>query len=89
MEATDCQSIYQIPESFYNQGVDKLVMKMLNITPKKEFDTSWFNIVKKDLTKTARIAVIGKYTGMKDAYKSIAEYLYLAVLHKGIKVEDV
>ena len=89
MEATDCPSIYQIPEAFYKQGVDKLVMKMLNLTPKKEFDTSWFDIVKKELTKTTRIAVIGKYTGMKDAYKSIAESLYLAGLHQGVKVEDV
>lgn len=89
MEATDCPSIYQIPEAFYKQGVDKLVMKMLNLTPKKEFDTAWFNIVKKELTKTTRIAVIGKYTGMKDAYKSIAESLYLAGLHQGVKVEDV
>ena len=89
MEATDCSSIYMIPESFYNQGVDKLVMKMLKLTPKKEFDLSWFNIVKKELTKTTRIAVIGKYTGMKDAYKSIAESLYIAGLHIGIKVDDV
>lgn len=62
---------------------------MLNLTPKKEFDASWFNIVKKELTKTTKIAVIGKYTGMKDAYKSIAESLYLAGLHQGVKVDDV
>ena len=71
------------------EGIDKLVMKILNLTPKKEFDTSWFDIIKKELTKTTRIAVIGKYTGMKDAYKSIAESLYLAGLHQGVKVEDV
>ena len=89
MEATDCPSIYLIPESFYNQGVDKQVMKMLNLTPKKKFDTSWFDIMKKELTKEINVAVIGKYTGMKDAYKSIAESLYLAGLHNGIKVNDV
>lgn len=89
MEATDCPSVYQIPEAFYKQNLDKLVMKMLNVAPKKEFDASWFNIIKKDFNKTARIAVIGKYTGMKDAYKSIAESLYIAGLHQGIKVEDV
>ncbi len=89
MEALDYSSIYLIPESFYNQGVDKLVMKLLGLTPKKEFDTSWFNIVKKESTKTIKVAVIGKYAGMKDAYKSIAESLYIAGLHSGIKVEDI
>lgn len=89
MEATDCSSIYQIPENFYKQGIDKLIIKMLKISPKKELDTSWFNIIKKELTKTIRIAVIGKYTGLKDAYKSISESLYIAGIHLGIKVEDV
>lgn len=89
-EACDCSSIYHIPEKFYNQGVDKLVMKMLKLAPKKEFDFSWFEKVNKTLDdKTIRVGVIGKYTGLKDAYKSISESLFLAGLNKGIKVEDI
>lgn len=90
MEATDCPSIYHIPEQFYNQSIDKLVMKMLKLVPKKEFDDTWFKIVNKPYSdKTVKIAVIGKYTGMKDAYKSISESLYISGLHTGIKVKDV
>lgn len=88
IDATDVPSIYRIPEKFHEQGVDEIILKKFysEVSP---IDKSWFSKVSKPYSnKTSRIAVIGKYTGMKDAYKSISESLFLAGLQLGIKVEE-
>ncbi len=90
IEATDCPSIYHIPEQLYQQNISSIVMEKLNISPKKDFDTSFFEKVSCSLSNgTVNIGIIGKYTGLKDAYKSISESLFLAGLDKKIKVNDI
>ncbi len=90
IEARDTKSIYHVPEIFRAQNVDALIMEKLELQPKQEFDTSWFDIVSHDNHKnTVKIGVVGKYIGLKDAYKSISESLYIAGLSEKSKVEDV
>lgn len=89
IEAGDCPSIYHIPERFHEQNVDGIVMKFFGIQPKKALDTGWFfSVNATDKNGSARIGIIGKYTGLKDAYKSISESLNIAGIEKGIKINE-
>lgn len=80
VEATDSPSIYYIPEALKQQKVDTLVMEKLNLKPKKKFDSSWLRKIKvlEKCDKKIKIAVVGKYADLKDAYKSIDESLNIA-----------
>ncbi|MDR1122969.1 MAG: CTP synthase [Endomicrobium sp.] len=88
VEAIDASSIYYIPEAFYSQKVDTLVMKKLKIKPKKKFDKSWFVKIKSfsEFSRTVKVAVVGKYADLKDAYKSIDESLNIAAAALKAKV---
>lgn len=90
IEACDCPSIYHLPEQFHNQNVDDIVMKRLQIESKKPFDSSWFSkVIHTNGKGSASIGIIGKYVGMKDAYKSISESLHIAGIEKGISIEEI
>ncbi|MDR3195328.1 MAG: CTP synthase [Endomicrobium sp.] len=89
IEAMDASSIYYIPGSLYKQKVDALVMEKLNIKQKKKFDKAWFSKIKSfgEFSKTVKIAVVGKYADLKDAYKSIDESLNIAAADLKVKAE--
>jgi CTP synthase len=76
IESRDCASIYDVPEHLYKQKIDKLIFEKLKIKPKASFNKSWFKTEK--YNKEVKIAVVGKYSGLKDAYKSIDESLKIA-----------
>jgi CTP synthase len=80
IEALDVSSIYYLPEMFYNQKVDLLIMEKLNMKPKSKFNKLWFAGIKSlsGFNKVVKIAVVGKYAYLKDAYKSIDESLNIA-----------
>ncbi|MCL2389598.1 MAG: CTP synthase [Elusimicrobia bacterium] len=79
VESTDCPSIYQVPEALHNQNVDKIIMKLLNLKPRRKMDTTWFKEAKKVFKTPLKIAVVGKYD-VRDAYKSIDESLKISAL---------
>jgi CTP synthase len=82
ISAIDIEStIYEIPLFFREQGLDKIVLKKLGLESKGFDRTAWKNMVDKIKypNKTVRIAVIGKYIELQDAYKSI----YEALVHGG------
>ena len=83
IETVDVRTIYEAPISFYNQKLDKQVLKFFKLKPKKRPNLSpWkkiTNIVLKT-KKSINIAIIGKYVNFKDAYKSLDE----ALVHGGI-----
>ena len=73
-------TLYDLPLVFEKQGVYKIVAKYFGL--KKEGDMEgWKKLVDniKNSTKTARIAIVGKYTDVKDAYISVKE----ALVHAG------
>ena len=83
IETVDVRTIYEAPISFYNQKLDKQVLKFFKIKPKKRANLSpWKKITKIVLStkKSVNIAIIGKYVNLKDAYKSLDE----ALVHGGI-----
>ena len=82
IESPDVASIYEIPVRFRDQGFDRVVCERLRLETKEPDLTSWKAMVEKILRPKHRvkIAVVGKYTDLHDAYKSVGEALH----HGGI-----
>lgn len=90
IEAADAPSIYSVPEIFHKQKVDEIVMKLFKTQPKKAFDSSWFDKVSGNYPRgEINVGIIGKYVGLRDAYKSISESLHLAGLESKIKINEL
>ena len=87
----DAKSIYLIPKILHEKGLDEIVVKKLGLTLKPADLSEWEAVVKAQSiqTMTVRIAMVGKYTELSDAYKSINEALYHAGIHTQTKVEIV
>jgi CTP synthase len=83
VESRDVPTIYEIPLSFHEQGLDERVMHRLGLLGRKSPDLSkWRDMVRRvvDPRSKVKIAVIGKYTELIDSYKSVQE----ALIHGGI-----
>lgn len=89
-EALDVDTIYKIPISLYQQGVDSYLIKQLRLNIQEEIKLDDWNefLDKKDNPKGAvKIALVGKYTSIKDAYLSVNEALTHAGIFNQVKVE--
>ena len=78
IETVDVRTIYEAPISFYNEKLDKQVLKYFKLKPRKKVNLlPWKKITKTVLStkKIVNIAIIGKYVNLKDAYKSLDEAL--------------
>lgn len=76
--ALDQKSTYQVPTALYSEGLDLQVLKHFGINARKKLDLSqWEKLVELDLHPAGdiTIAVVGKYTSLTDAYKSLLEAL--------------
>ena len=84
ISALDVKSIYQVPISYHEEGLDTQVCKHFGLDDAPEPDLSrWREIVER-VTKPegeVTIAVVGKYVELLDAYKSLSE----ALIHGGIE----
>ncbi|KTD01510.1 CTP synthase [Legionella feeleii] len=87
----DAKSIYQIPMILHDQGLDEIVVKKLGLTLKPADLHEWQRVVDAQAiqTMTVKVAMVGKYTELNDAYKSINEALLHAGIHTQTKVEIV
>ncbi|HEX2218328.1 MAG TPA: CTP synthase, partial [Gemmatimonadales bacterium] len=82
IESPDVASIYEIPLRFVEQGFDRVVCERLRLETPEPDISSWRAMVDRILhpANRVRIAVVGKYTDLHDAYKSVQE----ALIHGGI-----
>lgn len=74
----DAKTLYEVPLMLKKEGLDAIAIKELNLKPTKKADHSeWISIVEKEinLKKKVKIALVGKYVELKDAYLSVAESL--------------
>jgi CTP synthase len=81
--ALDVNTIYAVPISYHEAGMDREVLRHFNLPHESQPDlTGWRRIVDTVLAPEGevRIAVVGKYTNLLDSYKSLAE----ALAHGGI-----
>ena len=82
VESPDVRSIYEIPLRFHDQGLDAVVCERLRLKTGEPDLSRWQAMTGRILrpTNQVRIAVVGKYTDLHDAYKSVHE----ALIHGGI-----
>ncbi len=82
IEAPDVDSIYEVPLVFHKQGLDEQIIMLLRLRTQSKDLESWTEVVRKlkNPKHELVIALAGKYTDYKDAYKSVNE----ALIHGGI-----
>ncbi len=89
IDALDSQSIYEVPISYHEQGLDYQVCKHFRLDVSKKPNLSrWKKIIniQKSSEGNVIIGIVGKYTSMVDAYKSLIEAINHGGLSNDIKV---
>jgi CTP synthase len=89
IDAADVESIYEVPLRLRDQDMDGIVLRKMDLAAGPVDLTNWAQIVDGiyHAERTVRIALVGKYTGLKDAYKSIIESFVHAGVSNGVRVE--
>ncbi|ODT69814.1 MAG: CTP synthase [Pelagibacterium sp. SCN 63-23] len=83
IQGLDVASIYDVPVAYHKEGLDREILAALGIVDAPEPDLSaWEEVSRRyhNPEGEVNIAIVGKYTGLKDAYKSLSE----ALTHGGI-----
>jgi CTP synthase len=83
IEARDVDNIYAVPEAYHAAGLDREVLAAFGLEPEGEPDLARWRFINERIRNPegdVTIAIVGKYTGLKDAYKSLIE----ALSHGGI-----
>ena len=83
IQALDVASIYDVPLAYHREGLDREVLAAFGITGAPKPDLSRWETISRSIAQPegeVTIAIVGKYTGLKDAYKSLME----ALVHGGI-----
>src|SRR5947209_2773903 len=83
IEARDVDNIYAVPEAYHAAGLDREVLAAFGLPPQGEPDLARWQLINERIRNPegdVTIAIVGKYTGLKDAYKSLIE----ALSHGGI-----
>ncbi len=86
ISAVDADTIYSIPSSLHQQGLDNIVVRKLGIDAPPADLTEWLEVTD-GLTHwdtEVNVAMVGKYVNHTDAYKSLSE----ALTHAGIKTRS-
>ncbi|MBA09966.1 MAG: CTP synthetase [Flavobacteriaceae bacterium] len=81
IQSIDASTIYDVPNLMLEQGLDKVVLKKLNLISDKPDLSLWNKFLSrhKNPKSEVRIGLIGKYVELQDSYKSILE----AFIHAG------
>lgn len=89
IECKDASTIYEVPMNLEENGLADVVCKQLGVSNEKPALTEWRAMVEKikNPSKKVKIAVVGKYVELKDAYISIDESIKHAGYHQDIKAE--
>jgi CTP synthase len=89
VEARDVASIYHVPLHLHRDGLDDIVVKLLRLDAPAPDLKQWDAMVKRlsSVSDEVRIAVVGKYVQILDAYKSIIEAFTHAGVHNDVHVK--
>jgi len=83
IQALDVASIYDVPLAYHNEGLDREVLAAFGIIGAPQPNLERWQGISRGIANPegeVTIAIVGKYTGLKDAYKSLME----ALTHGGI-----
>jgi CTP synthase len=89
VSAYDVDDIYKVPLGFREEGVDDFVLDHFRIDAPAPDLTAWETVTKRaaEAKHTVRIALVGKYVKLEDAYLSVVEALRHAGIEHGTKIE--
>ena len=90
IQAINAPTIYEVPINFMNEGLDKRVLEYFNLNSKKSLDLKMWKNVSESILKSkeeVNINIVGKYTGLADAYKSLNEALSHGGIFNKVKVK--
>jgi CTP synthase len=90
IEARDADNIYAVPEAYHAEGLDTEVLAAFGIEPKIAPELERWRLINERVRNPegdVTIAVVGKYTGLKDAYKSLIEALSHGGIANKVKVK--
>ena len=91
-EARDADTIYRIPVTLHKQGFDDAILKKLGLSADTEPDMKdWENFLDRydNRSEEIKVALVGKYTDIKDAYLSINEALLHAGVAHNVKIKTI
>jgi CTP synthase len=89
VEARDVDNIYDVPRAYHAEGLDREVLAAFGIEPAPRPNMARWDGVMNSIRNPegeVTIAVVGKYTGLKDAYKSLIEALAHGGMANRVKV---
>lgn len=88
--APDLKSIYEAPLAYHREGLDQAVLDAFGIAPAPKPDlTVWHDVADRVFNPEGevKVAIVGKYVQLEDAYKSIAEALTHGGMANRVKVK--
>ena len=91
ISALDVDSIYRIPRLYHEQGLDDLMVHKLELDAQEIDLSEWDQVVDRlmNARRQVSIAMVGKYVGLTESYKSLTEALIHAGIHTGTRVNIV
>lgn len=91
VSCVDAPHIYFVPLNLRDEGLDTLVAEKLGLQVGALKMDEWTDLVRrvKEASGTVRVALVGKYVQLQDAYLSVVEALRHAAIHHGRKLEII
>ena len=89
ISAVNVESIYAVPLALHSEGIDDIIIDLLKIESKSSDLREWQGLVDKirAVKGCTKIALVGKYVSLPDAYLSVVESLKHAGFQHGVDVE--
>ena len=90
IQALDVASIYEVPLAYHREGLDAQVLAAFGIKDAKPPQLQKWQLISHAIANPegeVTIAIVGKYTGLKDAYKSLNEALFHGGIANRVKVK--
>ena len=89
IESRDVSNLYQLPVNLKAQKIDDIVLNHFGLTAPEADMTEWLSLVERvdNLKENVRIALVGKYVELHDAYISVVESLKHAGYKHNAKVK--
>ncbi|MDD3106813.1 MAG: CTP synthase [Bacilli bacterium] len=89
IEARDCKSIYEVPPMLAKQHIDEFICRHFQLETKPLDLTEWTEMLEKikHAKQVVKIALVGKYVSLKDAYLSVYESLKHGAYANGLMIK--
>jgi len=84
-------SIYEVPITLHEQGLDSKICDLLSLTKGKTDLSAWTSMLERmrNPKDSVKIGIVGKYLEHRDAYKSVFESLHHAAIANDVSIEIV